>query len=213
MNVLNTARQRQVINQLMDFQTNDATPTTDFSIKPEYTLIAHLPEDICAKLQVISKKLQDRFPEHYYYTPEQYHLTVVPIHRDLEVKNIIELLEPLLREWRLPIEARGLAVNRFQSGVVLYPEEESLVDMRQKLREALDMPTQSYANHRPVWEELLWANILRFQEVPSEEMLQQIRSYATDLMGSFVLNKFELYDISTKTLELSSSRLLYTFKA
>jgi hypothetical protein len=162
---------------------------------------------------MISKKLQDRFPEHYYYTPEQYHLTVVPIPRDLEVKNIIELLEPLLREWRLLIEARGLAVNRFQSGVVLYPEEESLVDMRQKLREALDMPTQSYANHRPVWEELLWANILRFQEVPSEEMLQQIRSYATDLMGSFVLNKFELYDISTKTLELSSSRLLYTFKA
>lgn len=213
MNEINTQRSHEIAGQVANFTLQDVTPVTNFDIAPEYTLIAHLPLDINNKLATIGHEIQEKYPDQYYYTPEQYHLTIVPVPREIEPARAIKAIEPIVRDWRLPICVRGLAINRFQSGAVLYPENETLPAKRAELRSALGIPRQAYTDHLNVWEQLLWVNILRFTHQPPMEMLELLRSKATSDIGSFTLSHYELYDISTKTLDPSSSTLLHTFTA
>jgi len=154
MNSLNEQRAQIVAGQLFSLRPENVTPTTDFNISPEYTLIAHLPEHINDSIRTIVSDLKSRFPEHYYYAPDQYHLTVVPIPHGLDPEHIIKSISPVLMNWHLPICARGVVANRLQAGVVLYPEEETLIAQRMKLRAALGIPEQAYTAHNPIWEEL-----------------------------------------------------------
>lgn len=102
--------------------------------------------------------------------------------------------------------------NRLQAGAVLYPEEETLVAQRLKLRAALGTPEQAYTVHNSIWEELLWANFMRFTTQPEEKLLESLRGHVNQELGSFVVSKYELYEVSTKTLDPASSKLLYTFE-
>lgn len=213
MNQRNELRTQAVAEQLLIFTSNDATPTTDFGIVPQYTLIAHLPEAVNAAIFRIASQLKNHFPDQYYYAPSQYHLTVVPIPSHIQPARAIELIAPIVRGWRLPIRARGVAANRLQASVVLYPEEETLLAHRTKLRTALGIPEQAFTIHRPVWDELLWTNFMRFTTRPSEELLALLRTHANDELGSFMLSRYELYAVATKTLDPTSSELLHTFEA
>jgi hypothetical protein len=69
MNSLNEQRASAVAEQLASFRPEEATPTNDFNIDPEYTLVAHLPKDINTSISAIINELKARFPEHYYYPP------------------------------------------------------------------------------------------------------------------------------------------------
>jgi hypothetical protein len=213
MNSLNEQRANVVAELLFNLRPDDTTPTTDFNVSPEYTLIAHLPEHINDSIYAIASKLKEQFPEHYYYSPDQYHLTVVPIPYSMNPARIIESIAPVVRGWHLPIHARGVVANRLQAGVVLYPEEETLSSHRLKLRAALDIPEQAFTAHNPVWEELLWSNFMRFTAKPEEELLAFLRAHINQDLGSFVLSKYELYEVSTKTLDPTSSKILHTFGA
>lgn len=213
MNILNERRSKEVNDQLFSFEPGDATPTANFVIDPEYTLIARLPRDVSDSIARFANELQHRFPEHYYYSPEQYHLTLVPIPHDIEPARAIELLTPVLNKWHLPIAAHGLACNRFQASAVLYPGEETLIPQRMKLRSVLGIPEQAFTIHRPIWEELLWVNFMRFTVKPETELLAFLREHAKTEIGRFVLGKYELYEVSTKTLDPASSTLLHTFNA
>ena len=213
MNSLNEQRADIVAEQFFNVKPGDITPTTDFNVSPEYTLIAHLPEHINDSIYAIARELKQRFPEQYYYTPGQYHLTVVPIPHSLDPTQIIESIAPVIRGWRLPIHARGVVANRLQAGAILYPEEETLSPRRLKLRAALGIPEQAYTAHSPLWEELLWANFMRFTTQPEEELLASLRAHVNQELGSFVLSRYELYELSTKTLDPASSTLLHTFDA
>jgi hypothetical protein len=213
MNSLNEQRAQIVTEQLFDLRPDNTTPTNDFNVSPEYTLIAHLPEGINNSINAIVNELKIRFPEHYYYAPSQYHLTVVPIPHSMDPTQITEVIAPVLSGWRLPIRVRGVVANRLQAGVVLYPEEETLIPQRLKLRAALGIPEQAYTAHNPVWEELLWSNFMRFTTKPEEELLTFLRAHVDHDLGKFVLSRYELYEVSTKTLDPASSKLLHTFDA
>lgn len=213
MNRLNEQRADVVAEQLFSLRSEDTTPTTDFNVSPEYTLIAHLPEHINDSIHAIASELKERFPEHYYYTPSQYHLSVVPIPHSMDPAQIIESIAPVVSDWHLPIHARGIVANRLQAGAALYPEEETLRPHRLKLRVALGIPEQAYTVHNPVWEELLWSNFMRFTTTPEEELLAFLRAHVNQDLGRFVLSRYELYEVSTKTLDPASSKLLHTFDA
>jgi hypothetical protein len=212
MNKLNEQRAQKVAKQL-NLKPEDVIPTTDFSVSPEYTLIAHLPENSNNSISKIVNELKIRFPEHYYYAPDQYHLTVVPIPHSMNLAQIINSIAPIIKNWRLPIYACGVVANRLQAGAVLYPEEETLVTHRMKLRAALGIPRQAYTAYDPVWEELLWVNFMRFTTKPEEALLEFLRDHVKEDLGNFVLNRYELYEVSTKTLDPASSKLLHTFDA
>lgn len=213
MNNLNEQRARVVTEQFFKLRPEDTTPTTNFDVSPEYTLIARLPDAIKNSIYGIVSELKKRFPQHYYYSPDQYHLTMVPIARNMDPVQIIEAVTPIIRGWRLPICARGIVANRLQAGVVLYPEEETLAPQRVNLRTALDIPEQSYRVHNLIWEELLWSNFMRFTTKSEEELLAFLRTHVNQDLGSFVVSKYELYEVSTKTLDPESSKLLYTLSA
>jgi hypothetical protein len=212
MNKLNEQRAQKVAKQL-NLKPEDVTPTTDFSVSPEYTLIAHLPENSNNSISKIVNELKIRFPEHYYYAPDQYHLTVVPIPHSMNLSQIINSIAPIIKNWRLPICACGVVANRLQAGAVLYPEEETLVTHRMKLRAALGIPRQTYTAYDPVWEELLWVNFMRFTTKPEEALFEFLRKHVKEDLGNFVLSRYELYEVSTKTLDPASSKLLHTFDA
>lgn len=211
MNSLNVQRASTIAKQFFSLRSDDVTPAIDFNISPEYTLIAHLPKHVNDSIHTIVNKLKERFPEHYYYSPAQSHLTVVPISRCMDPAQIIESVTPIVRGWRLPIHACGVVANRLQAGAVLYPEEETLILKRQKLRTVLGIPEQAYTAHSLVWEELLWSNFMRFTTKPEGDLLAFLRDHANQDFGRFVLSRYELYEVSTKTLDPASSRLLYTF--
>lgn len=211
MNTLNEQRAHQVADQLFSFSPSDATPTNNFAVEPEYTLIAHLPDDIGSALYDLTSDLRKNFPEHYYYLPTQYHLTIVPIPHQTPVDHIVELIEPLVKGWNLPIHVRGLAVNRLQASTVLYPENESLIAKRQQLRSALGISTQAYTIHHVVWDELLWANFMRFKQQPTQKLIEFLQAHSKTEIEHFTLDRFELYEVSTKTLDPASSKLLHTF--
>lgn len=213
MNSSNKQRAVAVAEQLASFRAEEATPATDFTIDPAYTLIAHLPADINDSISAITDKLKTRFPEHYYYPPGQLHLTVIPVPHSMDLDKVIEAITPVVTDWRLPISVRGVVPNRLQAGAVLYPEEETLVSQRKKLREALGITGQAYTAHGAVWEELLWVNFMRFTAKPEEKLLKLLHAHAQDNLGRFTLNHYELYETSTKTLDPASSKLLYTFDA
>jgi hypothetical protein len=212
MNRLNEQRAQVVAEQFFSLKADDITPTTNFGVDPEYTLIAHLPEDINQSNFAIVSKLQTKFPEHYYYQTSQYHLTVVHIPYSMNPPEVIEAITPILKTWHLPIHVQGMVANRLQAGVVLYPEED-LAAQRARLRAALGIPKQAYTAHSPIWEELLWTNVMRFTAKPAEELLALIRTHVNEELGSFVLSQYELYEVSTKTLDPASSRLIHTFSA
>jgi hypothetical protein len=213
MNSLNEQRAQKITEQLFSLKSDEVTPTTDFTIDPQYTLIAHLPEHINSFINAVVSELKTRFPKQYYYSPSQYHLTVVPIPRSLSPVQVIESIAPIITDWRLPIHARGVAANRLQAGTVLYPQEETLVSQRIRLRAALGILEQAYTAHKLVWDELLWVNFMRFTTKPEEELLEFLRSRASQDFGSFELSRYELYELSTKTLDPASSKLLHTFDA
>lgn len=211
MNAQDQRRFLEVEKQLLGFKPEDATPTTDFTIAPEYTLIARLPEHMNEQISALSRALQKRFPEHYYYTPPQYHLTLVPIPTTLTSEAAVALAQPVLAEERMNIHVYGYGVNRFQASAVLYPKGNAVVTLRRKLREAFGIPEQAYTLHRSVWEELLWVNFMRFRIQPSQALLTVLKDHARDEIGRFTLDRYELYRISTKTLDPASSRRLHTF--
>jgi len=211
MNDLNQRRFAAVQDQLMSFAAADATPVGSFTIEPTYTLISPIPDSITAKIKAFSDELQKRFPEQYYYLPEQYHLTVVPVPYTHRLEDVIRVLTPLLKDWKLPIEVRGFAMNRFQVSAVLYPDEESLLPMRQKLRQALAMPDQDFTEHRSIWEELMWVNFMRFTSPPSPELVRMVQAHANDALGHFTLERIDLYEVSTKTRDPQSSVYIHTF--
>lgn len=213
MNDLNEQRAQVVAEQLFGLRPEDITPTTNFNVNSEYTLIAHLPDGVNDSVYEIVSELKGRFSEHYYYSPSQYHLTVVPVPHNIDLVQIIEAITPIISGWHLPICAHGVVANRLQAGVVLYPEEETLTSQRLKLRTALNIPEQAYTVHNPIWEELLWSNFMRFTTKPEEELLAFLRTHVNHNLGSFVLSKYELYEVSTKTLDPASSKLLHTFSA
>jgi len=212
-NALNEQRAQVVVEQLFRLRPEDTTPTTQFSTGLAYTLIAHLPDKINNRIHAIVSELGAHFPGHYYYAPNQYHATIVPVPHDMKAERIIECIAPILKGWHLPIHARGVVANRLQAGVVLYPEEEMLVSQRVKLREALGIPEQAFTAHNLVWEELLWSNFMRFTFKPEGKLLESLRSRVDEDLGSFVLSQYELYEISTVTLDPASSKVLHTFKA
>lgn len=213
MTSLNEERANAVAEQLASFRPEKATPTTDFNVDPEYTLIAHLPENVNISISAIINVLKARFPEHYYYMPSQLHLTVIPVPHSMNLDKAIEAISPIVTNWHLPISVRGVVANRLQAGAVLYPEEETLVSQRNKLREALGITGQAYTAHNSVWEGLLWVNFMRFTTKPEEELIKLLRAHAKEDLGRFTLSHYELYETSTKTLDPASSKLLYTFDA
>jgi hypothetical protein len=213
MNSLNKQRAESIAEQFLALKADDVTPVTDFSVNPEYTLIAHLPDDVRNSIYEIASELKARFPEHYYYSPAQYHLTVVPIPHHMDIPKIVESLTPMIQGWHLPIDVNGVVANHLQAGAVLYPQEETLVPQRIKLRTALGIPEQNYTAHNPVWEQLLWSNFMRFTTKPKEELLASLRAHIDQNLGSFVLSRYELYEVSTKTLDPASSKLLHVFDA
>lgn len=213
MNSPNEQRANAVAEQLASFRPEEATPTTDFAIDPEYTLVAHLPENINNSISIITNELKAQFPEHYYYSPGQLHLTVVPVPHSIDLEKATEAIAPIVSNWRLPISVRGVALNRLQVGAVLYPEEETLMSQRKKLREALGITEQAYTAHNAAWEGLLWVNFMRFTTQPKEELIELLYAHAKENLGRFTLSHYELYETATKTLDPISSKLLYTFDA
>ncbi len=213
MNTLNEQRAQIITEQLLNLQPEDVTPMTQFTTRPEYTLVAHLPEEITHRINAIVRGLKTHFPAQYYYSPSQYHVTIVPVPYTMELAQIIERIAPVVKNWRLPVHARGVVANRLQAGAVFYPEKETLVPHRMKLRAALDIPDQAFTTHNPIWEELLWSNFMRFTTKPEAELLDSLRSRIDQDLGGFVLSRYDLYEISTITLDPASSRHLYAFDA
>jgi 2'-5' RNA ligase len=211
MDNLNQQRFMAVQDQLMSFTAADATPVDSFTIEPTYTLIGSLPQPIVAKMKAFSDELQRHFSDQYYYAPEQYHLTIVPVPHTHNPEDIIRLLAPLLKGWRLPIQVKGFALNRFQVSAVLYPGEETLLPMRQKLRQVLAMPDQDFTEHRSIWEELAWTNFMRFTSSPPSALVKMVQDHAHDVLGDFTLEHFDLYEVSTKTRDPASSVHIHTF--
>jgi hypothetical protein len=212
MNSLNERRAKIIADQFFNLRPEDATPTAQFNTRSTtYTLIAHLPDEINNHIYAIVGELKPHFPEHYYYSPSQCHTTIVPVPHTLKPEQIIERVSPVLKNWRLSIHAHGVVANRLQAGIVFYPGEETLIPQRMRLRAVLGIPEQTFTAHNPILEELLWSNFMRFTVKPTDKLLETLRSHINDDLGGFVLSRYELYEISTVTLDPTSSKLLHTF--
>jgi 2'-5' RNA ligase len=197
--------------QLGAFKPEDAKVYATFDAEEVYTLNATPSEPVCRAIERISRKLQQAFPEHYYYPPDRYHVTVKSLPIRSNQKDTIRACQPLLDGQEFQIQCHGVGVNPYGASVVAYPLR-SIVPLRSSLKRALDEAI-NYSEHNAIWEELLWITFLRFGAPPSEEFLAALRELADHEFGTFTLDTYGLFISSSKVADPKKCRLIHTFLA
>ncbi|HUB93931.1 MAG TPA: hypothetical protein VMB52_05505 [Verrucomicrobiae bacterium] len=200
-----------VNRQLDKLLPEDTEPYETFSVEPTYTLIAQLPENIRSQLHTLTIALSDTFSKHYYYAPVQYHTTLLSLGTSEDVATKLDCIRKAIRGVSIHVEVLGTAANKYGAGVTLYPPDDTVVKLRQKLREAFAI-TAGYTEHNVVWEQLLWVNILRFSSKPTNRFLEKLREYKDTQLGSYEIRSWDLYKTSSKVLAPESSTWIETFR-
>ena len=112
-----------------------------------------------------------------------------------------------------PINPKGTAVNIHGLSIPVYVSDDTpIIGLRNNLRKAFGT-VLDYKEHAAVWDEILWINIMRFTSQPSKELLDFIKSQRDLIIGEYTIDRWEIYQTSSKVLAPEESSLIHTFQA
>lgn len=203
---------KEVIEQLNKLSPTDVVMFDNTSISPCYTLVVKPRQIIRKRIEKLLNDLKNIEPDHYYYPLKRLHITLIG---NLDIKlnktNLVDTLAKVLRKYNLKFYAYGTGSNYLSSSVICYPKFE-IHQMRDELRQNLNIKGEDYTIHRSMYEHMGWINILRFTSTPSKEFLEKIRSYKNKEFGVIKAKSLQLYKTSSKVLNPAHSKLLAEFQ-
>lgn len=204
--MLNRSLVHEVQKQLANLVPEDIQPFASFTVEPIYTLVARPPQNVCDAIAATAHNLQQRFPDHYYYSPDQYHMTLLPVLelKDETIQRIAQMLTPV------QVTLHGIGANKHGVAVAGYPTSEpSLAEMRNVLRPVVGN-LLDYKEHNKAWDQLLWINFMRFKTQPNHDFLTHAQSLKNLQLPDFTISSWQLYKTTSKVLAPQQSTLVDT---
>jgi 2'-5' RNA ligase len=168
-------------------------------------------------------KLSEQFPEHYFYPPSDIHFTIInctPFLRTPSLLNDEDILalsdkinSSLNRHGPIEIVAKGLNVFPTTVFVQLFDFNGAISGIRNILRNNL----RKYAYHPNIAKRIIlpkpfivFANIIRFTTIVSENLIHQIEKSRKDKFGKFYIDTFELVT-TDKFLSKEATNIWHTY--
>ncbi len=203
----------EVNKQILSLNPGDISPLKTYKVEPIYTLISKPPEDVIKQISDLAEALKNLSPEHYYYPPGQYHCTLMPLSTSEDVVQANNNdIRDLISGNPIKVCVVGVAANKHSVAITLYPQGNSFVKLRDKIRELFGT-VLDYSEHNQIWEQLMWVHILRFTKTPSEEFLKAVYEFRNKIIGEYEIKGWDLYKTSSKVLAPEDSELVEHFKA
>lgn len=185
-------------NYSLDSQINDASDSR-FGI----TLIIRPSEEIKANIQLFLAELKEIDPAQYYYPDSDIHITLLSIIScyegfslaKIKVSDYIEIIEKSLIDLdEIKIEFRGVTASNSAIMIQGFPSNESLNDLRNKLRENFKTSTLEQSIDSRYAISTAHSTVVRFQEKLQnpEKLIHIVEKFRDYDFGEFTVNKIEL---------------------
>ena len=173
------------------------------------TIIARLPEPVTTALSEVTAELKLRNSAHYYYPPETMHFTLqnlddVRWRCSDHFEWLAQLRSDLQSYQPFVVRARGLGVSSSTVFVQLFPENNSISELRYKLlggRSALrGFRTRAFRH-------LSFANIVRFSGPISLPFVQEVARRYAFFFGGFTIRQLEVV-LTDKVLSAAGTQTI-----
>jgi hypothetical protein len=169
-------------------------------------MVARLPESITTTLNEVITELKLRNPAHYYYPTDTMHLTVQNLdHARQRCSNQSEWLTQLRSNIAscqpFVVRAKGLGVSSSTVFVQLFPEDDSISELRQKLANgtsssgtfrASSKTTAAELFRSRLFRHLAFVNIVRFSGPISLPFVQEVARRHASYFGRFTIKQLEV---------------------
>ncbi len=198
----------QIVRQLKDLQPDQVKLFDNQLFTPQYTIVIRPEAAVVEKIADFSRQLQQKFPEHYYYSPDLYHLTLLggmDIDQVSE-SRLIEVMNQVLPDHPFQIWLEGDGANTQSVAIAGYADPPVVTELRQKLRHLLGAG-DDYTIHNPAWEKMVWVNFIRYQKKPSPDFFTYLGQFADEPFGQMKKLTIELHANQSKIL--ANSRLVH----
>lgn len=185
-------------NYRLDAKINDPSDSR-FGI----TLLLRPSEKIKANIQLFLEELKAIEPSQYYYPDSDIHITVMSIISCYEgfsldkivVENYIEIIQKSLADLaEIKIEFRGITASNSAIMIQGFPSDESLNDLRDKLRENFKNSALEQSIDSRYSIATAHSTVMRFREKLQnpEQLIQIANQFREYNFGEFKADKLEL---------------------
>lgn len=185
-------------NYKVDNQINDASDSR-FGI----TLLIRPNEEVKAKIQLFLNELREVDSKQYYYPDSDIHITVMSIISCYEgftldtirIEEYIETIQKsLLDVDKIKISFKGITASPSAIMIQGFPTDESLNNLRNKLRENFKKSTLQQSIDSRYAIATAHSTVLRFQEKLEnpEKLMEVVKKFRDFDFGEFNVEKLEL---------------------
>lgn len=201
-------------NYKVDDQINDVSDSR-FGI----TLLIRPNDEIKAKIQLFLNELKEIDSKQYYYPDSDIHITVMSIIScykgftldKIRTEKYIQIIEKSLIDVdKIKIEFRGITASPSAIMIQGFPTDESLNNLRDKLRENFKKSTLEESIDSRYAIATAHSTVLRFQEKVEnpEKLMAVVEKFRDYDFGEFTVDKLELvyndwYQRKKNTINLS----------
>jgi|GEM_PF-6417121 len=200
-----------ISEQTKQLQPKGIIPFVDAPFAPIYTLVARPSQEVREKIRTAGQSLKKIDPHQYFYSPEQYHFTLmgdIPLVHEKE--HLIKIFKETLRKNPLNIVYKGIQMNSKSAFVPIYFENDALHKFRTALRE-IEPSFYNYSSFLQGLDSIAWLNIVRFTRPFSPKLKDKVIQQKDIIFGAEYNLKIELYETTSLVLLPQDSKLVFSF--
>ncbi|MEP7167022.1 MAG: hypothetical protein ABI758_03535 [Candidatus Woesebacteria bacterium] len=210
-NIFQTFHQAS-LQQLSEVNPKNTKIFKDSKGEENYTLVARPESKLVAIILDIQKKLKSIDPHHFYYPEKRLHMTIIGgISLSTSEHTLIGKLQTVLENRSLEFDCRGSGTNTSAASLSFYPKGFSLHELREQIRFKINEKGTDFTIWIPTYEYVGWINFVRYQNVPKNELLEEIRKYKEEKFGIFSFSKFDLIKTSGLVLNPEWTTIAHEF--
>jgi hypothetical protein len=166
------------------------------------SLVARLPQQPSSGIGKVLAELERHHPSHHYYPSDTVHVTIRNFDdmKDVDRPELITRLRHCIGSLRpFGLTGRGLGVSPNSVFLQLFPEDDSLWELRQQLiRSTQDLSRARKSTAGPgmfrdlLFRRVAFANLIRFSGPLSGSFIRAIARHRTTSFGRFAVEALEL---------------------
>lgn len=187
-------------------------PEKDDLLPLNYTLNVFPPKNIFNRFNIFMDELRRIEPDHYYTEPKKLHITILgQIDIKTPIDKLSNIVRNVLKNRQLSFKLLGVGSNKLVSSFTAYPQGFSIFEVRQELRQGLDLQADDYTKFLSAYEHVGWLNYLRYSHKPSEKLLAKLRNSRDVEFGIFQPRSIQLLKNTSRTLKKGSFEVVKEF--
>ena len=186
-----------------------------------FSLIARMPTVAGTQISQIMAELQRLHPRHHYYPANSLHVTIKNLdrvaQREPDGQTLFSRIRGAVEESpSFALKGKGLGVSPSSIFLQLYPQDQSLADLRRRLSAATGDSDRRRREYRSLWGELAdrylfgrmaFATLIRFSGPVTPAFLNEIARHSETDFGMFLINAFEMVE-TDKFLSKTGTEIL-----